>query len=159
MVAKLRAKPGADRIGVTIGDFATTRVDGTFALAYLVYNTIMNLTTQDEQVECFRNVADRHADPIRAWLRAQLGDHRGRQVDPVHPHAPPAERQRDPAGADAELKDSAVSRQIGEEADDRIDGRRQEHVSLVVPLRDPFVEVVRWLGHQPLRFNRPVRFA
>jgi SAM-dependent methyltransferase len=57
MVAKLRAKPGADRIGVTIGDFATTRVDGTFALAYLVYNTIMNLTTQDEQVECFRNVA------------------------------------------------------------------------------------------------------
>jgi SAM-dependent methyltransferase len=57
MVARLRAKPGADEIGVTIGDFATTRVGGTFALAYLVYNTIMNLTTQDEQVECFRNVA------------------------------------------------------------------------------------------------------
>ena len=62
MVAKLRAKPGADGIGVTIGDFATTRVDGTFALAYLVYNTIMNLTTQDEQVECFRNVAA-HLEP------------------------------------------------------------------------------------------------
>ena len=57
MVAKLRTKPGADKIGVTIGDFATTRVGGTFRLAYLVYNTIMNLTTQDEQVECFRNVA------------------------------------------------------------------------------------------------------
>jgi SAM-dependent methyltransferase len=57
MVAKLRAKPGAEQIGVTIGDFATTRVDRTFALAYLVYNTIMNLTTQDEQVECFRTVA------------------------------------------------------------------------------------------------------
>ncbi|MBA3302758.1 MAG: class I SAM-dependent methyltransferase [Acidimicrobiia bacterium] len=57
MVARLRAKPGADDIDVTIGDFATTRVGGTFKLAYLVYNTITNLTTQDEQVECFRNVA------------------------------------------------------------------------------------------------------
>ena len=62
MVAQLRAKPGAEDIGVTIGDFATTRVGGTFRLAYLVYNTIMNLTTQDEQVECFRNVAA-HLEP------------------------------------------------------------------------------------------------
>jgi SAM-dependent methyltransferase len=57
MVSRLRTKPGADDIGVTIGDFTTTRVDGTFELAYLVRNTIMNLTTQDEQVACFRNVA------------------------------------------------------------------------------------------------------
>jgi len=57
MVAKLRAKLDGDRIAVTIGDFATTRVDGTFAVAYLVVNTIMNLTTQEEQVACFRNVA------------------------------------------------------------------------------------------------------
>src|SRR6188474_1867299 len=57
MVAKLQAKPGGDRIEVTIGDFATARVDGTFAVAYLVVNTIMNLTTQEEQVACFRNVA------------------------------------------------------------------------------------------------------
>ena len=62
MVAQLQAKPGADDIGVTIGDFATTRVGGTFRLAYLVCNTIMNLTTQDEQVECFRNVAA-HLEP------------------------------------------------------------------------------------------------
>jgi SAM-dependent methyltransferase len=62
MVAKLRAKPGADDIGVTIGDFATTRVAGTFRLAYLVYNTIMNLTAQKDQVECFRNVAG-HLEP------------------------------------------------------------------------------------------------
>ncbi len=47
MVAKLRAKPGGEDIGVTIGDFATTTVDGTFTVAYLVFNTIMNLTTQD----------------------------------------------------------------------------------------------------------------
>ena len=57
MVARLRAKPGADRIGVTIGDFATTTVDATFSLAYLVFNTINNLTSQDEQVACFQNVA------------------------------------------------------------------------------------------------------
>ena len=57
MVERLRAKPGGDAIGVTIGDFATTRVDGTFSLVYLVFNTIMNLTTQDAQVACFRNAA------------------------------------------------------------------------------------------------------
>src|SRR5438067_8188355 len=57
MVARLRAKPGGDAIGVTIGDFATTTVDGSFSLAYLVFNTIMNLTTQEAQVACFRNVA------------------------------------------------------------------------------------------------------
>src|SRR5919201_5746545 len=57
MVARLRAKLGAEQIGVAVGDFATTRVDGTFPLAYLVANTIMNLTTQEEQVACFRNVA------------------------------------------------------------------------------------------------------
>ncbi len=57
MVARLRAKPGAESISVTIGDFATTTVDGTFSLAYLVFNTIMNLTSQAEQVACFQNVA------------------------------------------------------------------------------------------------------
>jgi SAM-dependent methyltransferase len=62
MVSRLRTKPGADDIGVTIGDFATTKVDETFQLAYLVRNTIMNLTTQDEQVACFRNVAS-HLGP------------------------------------------------------------------------------------------------
>src|SRR5918992_1057821 len=62
MVAQLRAKPGGEKIGVTIGDFATTTVDGEFAVAYLVFNTIMNLTTQDAQVSCFRNVAA-HLDP------------------------------------------------------------------------------------------------
>jgi len=57
MVARLRAKPGAEQIEVAIGDFATTTVDGTFSLAYLVFNTIGNLTTQEEQVACFRNAA------------------------------------------------------------------------------------------------------
>jgi SAM-dependent methyltransferase len=62
MVARLRAKPGGDEIDVTIGDFAATTVDGRFSVAYLVFNTIMNLTTQGEQVACFRNVAD-HLEP------------------------------------------------------------------------------------------------
>uniref|UniRef100_A0AAU1LVB3 Class I SAM-dependent methyltransferase n=1 Tax=Streptomyces sp. NBC_00148 TaxID=2903626 RepID=A0AAU1LVB3_9ACTN len=64
MVARLRAKPGggAEDIGVSIGDFATTKADGDFSLAYLVFNTIMNLTTQDAQVDCFRNVAG-HLSP------------------------------------------------------------------------------------------------
>lgn len=57
MLARLRAKPGGERIEVTIGDFATTRVDGSFSLAYLVFNTIMNLTTQAAQVACFQNAA------------------------------------------------------------------------------------------------------
>jgi SAM-dependent methyltransferase len=62
MVARLRAKPGGDAIDVTIGDFATTTVDRTFSLAYLVFNTIMNLTTQAAQVACFRNVSA-HLEP------------------------------------------------------------------------------------------------
>jgi hypothetical protein len=62
MVTQLKAKPGTDDIGVTIGDFATTSVGGTFKLAYLVRNTIMNLTTQEEQVACFVNVAA-HLEP------------------------------------------------------------------------------------------------
>ena len=57
MVAQLRAKPGSDEIGVTVGDFATISVGGTFTLTYLLRNTIMNLTTQDAQVACFRNAA------------------------------------------------------------------------------------------------------
>ncbi|MBP5868002.1 methyltransferase domain-containing protein [Streptomyces scabiei] len=58
MVERMRAKPGGADIGVTLGDFATTRVDGPgFTVAYLVFNTINNLTTQDAQVDCFRNAA------------------------------------------------------------------------------------------------------
>jgi len=57
MVAQLRAKPGGDDIPVTVGDFSTARAGEAFSLAYLVFNTINNLTTQDAQVACFANVA------------------------------------------------------------------------------------------------------
>jgi SAM-dependent methyltransferase len=57
MVAKMREKPGGGNIDVTIGDFATATVGGTYSLVYLVFNTIENLTTQPAQVACFRNAA------------------------------------------------------------------------------------------------------
>jgi SAM-dependent methyltransferase len=57
MVAKLRAKPGGDEISVTMGDFAEVPVAGAYRLIYLVYNTLFNLLTQDDQVRCFENVA------------------------------------------------------------------------------------------------------
>jgi SAM-dependent methyltransferase len=57
MVAQLRDKVGEGAVPVVIGDMATTRVDGEFSLVYLVWNSIANLRTQDEQVECFRNAA------------------------------------------------------------------------------------------------------
>ncbi|MBT3166221.1 class I SAM-dependent methyltransferase [Streptomyces sp. Vc74B-19] len=62
MAAVLRRKVDEDTLPVVIGDMATTVVPGTFTLVYLVYNTISNLLTQDEQVECFRNAA-RHLEP------------------------------------------------------------------------------------------------
>ena len=67
MVAKLKEKPGGEEIEVVIGDFATARVEGRFTLAYLVFNTINNLTTQDAQVACFQNVAD-HLEPSGCFV-------------------------------------------------------------------------------------------
>jgi SAM-dependent methyltransferase len=57
MVSRLRSKSGSDAVEVSIGDFSTRRVEGAFSLVYLVFNTIMNLTTQAAQVACFRNAA------------------------------------------------------------------------------------------------------
>ena len=57
MVDRLRAKPGGDQIAVTLGNFADVTVPGTYRLIYVVFNTLFNLVTQDEQVRCFENVA------------------------------------------------------------------------------------------------------
>jgi SAM-dependent methyltransferase len=57
MVEQLRAKPGGDEISVTIGDFADVPVVGTYRLVYVVFNTLFNLLTQEDQVRCFENVA------------------------------------------------------------------------------------------------------
>jgi SAM-dependent methyltransferase len=82
MVEQLRRQPGSADIDVTVGDFSTTTVDGTFDLAYLVRNTIMNLTTQEAQVACFLNVAA-HLEPggcfvievvVPPWQRLPAGE-------------------------------------------------------------------------------------
>ena len=57
MVAKLRAKPGGDQISVTMGNFADVPLPGSYRLIFLVFNTLFNLLTQDDQVRCFENVA------------------------------------------------------------------------------------------------------
>jgi SAM-dependent methyltransferase len=67
MVAQLRAKPGGRDVDVAIGDFAATIVPGRFSLVYLVFNTIMNLTTQDAQVAVFENAAA-HLEPGGAFV-------------------------------------------------------------------------------------------
>jgi SAM-dependent methyltransferase len=72
MIAQLRTKVTADAIPVVVGDMATARAPGTYSLVFLVFNTISNLLTQAEQVECFRNAA-RHLAPggrfvIELWV-------------------------------------------------------------------------------------------
>ncbi|HTZ43001.1 MAG TPA: class I SAM-dependent methyltransferase [Jatrophihabitans sp.] len=72
MVEQLRVKAGAARIPVVVGDMATTTVPGQFALVFLVWNSLSNVRTQDEQVECFRNAA-RHLGPggrfvVELWV-------------------------------------------------------------------------------------------
>lgn len=57
MVKELRAKPGGDRLSVTIGDFAEVPVPGTYRLIFVVFNTLFNLLTQEDQMRCFENVA------------------------------------------------------------------------------------------------------
>ena len=57
MAARIASKPGGDKVEVTIGDMTTTRVAGQFSLAYLVFNTISNVTSQDGQVDVFCNAA------------------------------------------------------------------------------------------------------
>lgn len=62
MVDRMREKPGGLDLPVEIGDIATTRVEGTFGVVYLVFNTIGNLTSQEAQVACFENAAA-HLEP------------------------------------------------------------------------------------------------
>jgi SAM-dependent methyltransferase len=79
MVARLRAKPGGEGLTVTIGDFGAVAVPGAYRLVYVVFNTLFNLGTQEDQVRCFENVAARLADdgafvveafvPDPRWLR------------------------------------------------------------------------------------------
>lgn len=57
MISRLRSKPGGAKITITPGNFAEVAVEGKFALVYIVFNTFFALSSQAEQVQCFRNVA------------------------------------------------------------------------------------------------------
>jgi len=76
MVAELRSKPGGDQISVTEGDFVDVAVPGTYRLIYVVFNTLFNLLTQDEQVRCFENAANHLTDDgsfvVEAYVPAFL---------------------------------------------------------------------------------------
>ena len=67
MVAQLRAKPGGDRVSVTVGDMADVGVEGAYRLIFVVANSLFNLLTQDDQVRCFKNVA-RHLTDDGSFL-------------------------------------------------------------------------------------------
>jgi SAM-dependent methyltransferase len=85
MVARLRGKPGADEIAVTIGDFATTRLEeDDFSLVYLVFNTLGNLTSQDAQVACFENAAA-HLAPGGCFV-VEIGVPSYRRLPPGESH-------------------------------------------------------------------------
>jgi SAM-dependent methyltransferase len=88
MVSKLREKPGGDAIPVAIGDFADVEVEGAFDLVFLVFNTLFNLTSQDDQVRCFHNVA-RHLTTrgvfvVEAFVPNIAGFVDGQAVRAVH---------------------------------------------------------------------------
>ena len=85
MVARLRAKPGGADIPVVIGDMSSATIDGPFSLVYLVYNTIENLTAQDEQVAVFANAAAHLRPGGRFLLEVEV---------PSVPRIPPGERGR-----------------------------------------------------------------
>jgi hypothetical protein len=76
MVAKLRAKPSGERLAVTLGDIADVRVEGEYSLVFLVFNTLFNLTTQEDQVRCFCNVATHLADDGVFVVEAFVPEHR-----------------------------------------------------------------------------------
>jgi len=84
MVEQLRRKPGGRDLRVTIGDMASTRIEGSFRLVYLVFNTIGNLTTQDEQVKCFSNAAV-HLEPGGCFL-VEVGVPELRRLPPGERH-------------------------------------------------------------------------
>jgi hypothetical protein len=78
MVAKLRAKPGGDRLSVTMGNYADVGVPGTYRLVYIVANSLSNLLTQDEQVRCFENVVAHLTEDGSFVLEARALIHLGR---------------------------------------------------------------------------------
>ena len=122
MAAKLRAKPGAESVPVTLGDMTSTRVPGSFRLVYLVANTIMNVTTQDEQVAVFANAAA-HLEPGGAFV-VEL-------IVPQLRRVPPSETARvftlDPDHVGIETFDDLVGQIASSHHWMEVDGRLVKH--------------------------------
>ena len=118
MAGQLRAKPGADAVPVTIGDMSTTRVDGQFTLVYLVFNTIENVTAQDEQVAVFANAAAHLVPGGRFVVEVEV---------PSVPRLPPAERGRvfdlSPCHVGIDTHDDPVAQLLSSHHWTLIDGR------------------------------------
>jgi Methyltransferase domain len=87
MVAKLREKPGGDQLAVTIGDFAQVPVDGRYRLVYVVFNTLFNLLTQDDQVRCFEHVAAHLVEDGSFVVEGQVPHHLAHLPDCQYVHA------------------------------------------------------------------------
>jgi len=84
MVARLRAKPGGDRVTITMGDFADIAVAGKFSLIFVAFNTFFGLLTQEAQIRCFAGIAEHLTDDGRFVLEAFVPDitrfHQGQRV-------------------------------------------------------------------------------
>jgi SAM-dependent methyltransferase len=121
MVARLRAKPGGGDLEVAIGDFASTRVGGEFALVYLVFNTINNLVTQDAQVACFGNAAAHLGRGGRFVVETTVPD---LQNLPVGQTIIPF--RAEPGGVSFDVYD-VVSQRFSSQHFDFVDGRVEAH--------------------------------
>jgi SAM-dependent methyltransferase len=124
MVERLRAKPGADAVAVTIGDMVTTRATGTFTLVYLVWNAIMNVTTQDEQVAVFANAA-RHLRPGGRFV-VEVGVP---QLRAVPPGAAGRVFELEPAHVGVETFDDVVGQVAWSHHWMQVDGRLVHHAA------------------------------
>lgn len=94
MVARLRGKPGGERISITMGDMADVPVSGSYRLIYLVYNTLYNLLTQDDQVRCFDKVARHLTDDGLFLVEAAVHNSRYRLRDDQYVDAEAVELHR-----------------------------------------------------------------
>ena len=121
MVARLRAKPGGGDLEVAIGDFASTRVGGEFALVYLIFNTINNLVTQDAQVACFENAAAHLGRGGRFVIETTVPD---LQNLPVGQTIIPF--RAEPGGVSFDVYD-VVSQRFSSQHFDFVDGRVEAH--------------------------------
>jgi SAM-dependent methyltransferase len=118
MAERLRAKPGADAVPVTVGDMTTSRVDGAFTLVYLVFNTIENVTSQDEQIAVFANAAAHLVPGGRFVVEVEV---------PSIPRLPSAERGRvfdlSPRHVGIDTHDDPVAQLLSSHHWTLIDGR------------------------------------